>query len=487
VSAPISSSGGWISYQPAAPLAPAVAGFLSSAGWRQRRDGAGIALRTEESYTRNTPVLITARLISGTGREAFSHLASLPDQMPEMTRLMEPFAERVKKLSTVDDLPSRVAEFRFRFPAAAPGELVETMRAFFADRAIPHFPGSKLLIVDMAQELITRYTMIRVLISSENNSAVLTTQGFPAGRALATSGVFGAQSFLLPALGALAPYVFGVSAARARATGVWLFGEVVPGAVWPSNQIIDSLKLSDARFTGPRLREGNNPPSVTADQLETFLTWWTTRVNEVLAIATDPTRFPQRGAGTYDPGRHWQYLASIERLFRDVGEVMLETEMNETAQLRASYDALDTLEGMRLGDFAPAVTPRNAHKALDWLDQHLPADVAAVALPACRRGVEALDQVKNGFTGRYVGSSGLIGLPTKNGQTVDRGWDSATAGYLRLDRNSAHSYMNLDPEDRALLLAHTGHLPRALAHIALLWLLRLLSEPQQLATKMPAV
>ncbi|MFE2471652.1 hypothetical protein [Streptomyces mirabilis] len=47
--------------------------------------------------------------------------------------------------------------------------------------------------------------------------------------------------------------------------------------------------------------------------------------------------------------------------------------------------------------------------------------------------------------------------------------------------------MNHSPQDKAVLLSHTGQLPRGLANIALLWLIRLLAEPQQLAAKIPAV
>lgn len=275
---------------------------------------------------------------------------------------------------------------------------------------------------------------------------------------VATSGVFGAQPYLAAALNALAPYVYAVPAPRIRAVGIWVFADLAAGATWPGNQLTEALKISDDRFTGPYLRSGHHRPTVTGDQLHTFLTWWIRRVNDVLAIATDPARFPDKG------------------------------QQNETARLRAAYDALDAMEGMRLPGFSTAVTPSTARRAYEWLDQHLPAAVAAVALPVCHRGVEALEHVKDGFApGRYVGPNGLVGLPGKNGQTIDRSWDTATAGYLRLDRNSAHSFMNHSPEDKAVLLSHAGRLPRGLANIALLWLIRLLAEPQQLAAKMPTV
>lgn len=38
-----------------------------------------------------------------------------------------------------------------------------------------------------------------------------------------------------------------------------------------------------------------------------------------------------------------------------------------------------------------------------------------------------------------------------------------------------------------MLLSHTGHLPRGLANIALLWLMRLLADPDQLKLTLPLV
>jgi hypothetical protein len=218
-----------------------------------------------------------------------------------------------------------------------------------------------------------------------------------------------------------------------------------------------------------------------------FLTWWGGRVNDLLAVATDPARFPRAGSTSYDPGRHWQYVASIERLFRDVGEAMALTEHGETARLRAAYDALDTLEGLRLGSFGSCVNPADARKAVDYLAANLPAEVAAISLPACRRGLDALTRVRDGFLpGRHHGPAGLIALPGKKGP-YDLDWDRATAAYLRQDRNSAHSFMNLDLDEKAIVLSHDGTLPYGLANLAILWRIRAVADPDRTRGKLPIV
>lgn len=488
MSAPTSTGGGWIRFQPPVPLGPAVKEYLPRAGLVRRRIGGDDALRTEESHRHQIPVLVTSRLIPGTGSAAFEHLGSLPGEETELTaELHRGLARHIEKLNTDEGLPARVVEFQLRFQTTAKEELAGAIRGFFVERALPVLPDSRLLVVDMDQVLVSRYTLVRMLVSAENDPAVMSGPGFSAGRALATSGIYGAESLLAPALNILAPYVYAVPSARSRAAAAWIFGKAEPGAEWPSNQLIDSLKITGDRFTGNRLRADRDRPTATGEQMAAFLTWWTGRVNELLAIATDPARFPGSGSSFYDPGRHWRYLASIERLFRDVGEAMQFTERDETARLRAAYDALDTLDGLRLWGFDTCVNPANARKALDYLRKNLPADVAAVALPVCQRALDALMGVRKGFVpGRYHGPNGLVGLPGKNGP-INLVWDNAISVYLRQDRNSAHSFMKLEPHERAVVLAHDGHLTYGLANIAILWLLRALADPDHAKLKIPIV
>ncbi|MFF3128382.1 hypothetical protein ACFVRD_40290 [Streptomyces sp. NPDC057908] len=171
---------------------------------------------------------------------------------------------------------------------------------------------------------------------------------------------------------------------------MWLFGRPVAGLTYPTDQLIDTVRPAAERFDGPGRRRGQNPPTATAtaEQTMAFFTWWTTQVNKVLAVATDPVNFADRNSNVCSPVKHWQYLASIERLFRDVAETLADTEYHETAQLRAAYDALDTLEGMRHGDFDTLVTCSRAARTLQNLRQDLPPDIAAVALPICQRPIQ---------------------------------------------------------------------------------------------------
>lgn len=261
----------------------------------------------------------------------------------------------------------------------------------------------------------------------------------------------------------------------------------VAGAMWPSNQLIDAVKPLDERFTGKRQRAAGIAPAVTGEQLAVFLRWWVEQVNRVLGIATDPSLFRDKVTDRYDPRRHMAYVASLDRLFQNVHEVLYLTEQAESARLRAAYDALDCLDGMRLGSFADFTNPSKVQKALHQLKTGLPADVAAVALPPCEDAANALSNVSDEFypSPNRV-ASGLTGIPGR-AQTVP--WDRVIPDYLRIDRNSGHSFLkevdpDQEPDKLAIFLSHTGMMPSKVSSLAFLWLLAHVADPNLLEKRL---
>ncbi|MFJ3908943.1 hypothetical protein [Streptomyces vinaceus] len=457
--------------------------IASMAGWEIRDENGHWRVRTAESYRKQSPGILTCRHIRDS---QFDFLATLPEQDSQITAsTSDVVADELNRLRDRDALAAEVVRFQLSFPQASTTQLPYVMKAFFTEVA-KRLPESELLVVDVASELAVRYTLAKFLLTAELAPAQLFGDSLPAGRALTTGGIFGAQLFTAPALLALAPYVIGVPASRARVAAVWLFGRPVAGLAFPTDQLIDTVRLAPERFVGPAQRGGQNPPTATAEQTIAFFTWWTSQVNKVLAVAIDPVNFADRNSNVYSPFKHWQYLASIERLFRDVAETLADTEYHETAQLRAAYDALDTLEGMRHGSFDTMVTPSRAARTLQNLRQDLPPDIAAVALPVCERAVDALENVKDGFTrtSNYYTPTGLAGLPGKKGRSMNTTWDQATSLYLRRDRNSAHSFLNMDEWEKVLLFSHNGTLPRGIAGLAFLYLLELVTRPDQIVAKL---
>lgn len=71
----------------------------------------------------------------------------------------------------------------------------------------------------------------------------------------------------------------------------------------------------------------------------------------------------------------------------------------------------------------------------------------------------------------------------KNGAWEEISLENAVADYLRVLRNSTHSFMGStrDERDLSLLAAHTGQLPEGLPDLALLHVLDLLLDPGKLS------
>jgi hypothetical protein len=463
--------------------------LAESAGWQMEPAGATWRACTRENYLKQRPGLLTIRPVDAPGLRpgtGYEILGALMDQEhlsnPAMRVLIARELARLEGLGD-SDIPALLARFQMLFTNTPTSALPAVMSSFFMDAAQKQLPGSTLFLVDLAPELSARYTLVRALLTSYVWPSI---GELPAGRATATSGVFGAQPLVYPALLALAPYLCGILAPRARATGVWLFGSPIAGAAWPSNQLIDAAKPLDERFTGKRQRSAGIPPAITTSQITIFLRWWVEQVNRVLGIATDPSLFKDK-AGRYDPRRHMAYLASIERVFQGVHEVLVFAERSEGARLRAAYDTLDCLDGMRLGSFADFTTPSKVEKSLDRLKTILPPDVAAVALPACQDAADALNQVRDQFyPGPHRTASGLIGLA---GRAQSVSWDRVIPDYLRIDRNSAHSFLrevdpDQEPDKLMIFLSHSGEMPIKLASLAFFWLLVHAAEPALLEQRL---
>ncbi|MEU8136525.1 hypothetical protein [Streptodolium elevatio] len=384
------------------------------------------------------------------------------------------------RLTASGDQADWVAAFNLGIMTATTEKLPSEIRRFFDEH--PDMPRT-LHVVWHHPELAIRYTLVRLLATARTVSGLhnaLSGNGFPAAQALTWGGIFG-PGFLAPALLISAPWVQATMAPRAGALLIWPFNTSVYGARWPSNRLLDNVSPQNSRFceSSPA-----TAPAHSAAQYAAFLTWWVDAVNRLLAVATDPARFPEPGTRTYSPDRQTQFLMSLERLFRDVAEVLRHAGRDHTARLRAAYDALDTLEGLQWPKFRDFTTPSQARKYLDEIAAKLPADVAAVLVPACRVGVDALDQVKDGFydTGPLWTPAGLDGVPEARQPTQP--WDVVVPNYLRIDRNSAHSFSDLAKDERAIFLAHRGELPTGLASLALLGLTHFLAHPERLEPKL---
>jgi hypothetical protein len=115
------------------------------------------------------------------------HLAN-----PAMRLLIADELTRLESLGD-SDVPALLARFQMLFTHTPTPDLPAVMSSFFPGAAQQQLPGSTLFLVDLAPELSARYTLVRALLTAYVWPSI---NELPAGRATATSGVFGAQPLI---------------------------------------------------------------------------------------------------------------------------------------------------------------------------------------------------------------------------------------------------------------------------------------------------
>lgn len=145
------------------------------------------------------------------------------------------------------------------------------------------------------------------------------------------------------------------------------------------------------------------------------------------------------------------------------------------------FDALDLLEGMGWGDYQRTLDPQRAQKVLSRLEREVPGSVDKIMLDRCRRALSSLAEIQDGFFVRERIKDRQIDLVNDKGQTQPYGLGKAAASYLRLVRNSSHSFINdsKKPFHLSLLASHTGDIPSSVSDLPLLYFMELLMHPEE--------
>jgi hypothetical protein len=468
-------------------------------GWQLKNVQGSYCVRTDESYHRvSEPALLSLHDLidpAPSRREhpgGFAVLDTVPDQAGLLGESIDPLIDHELARHQQDGgLGAAVATFSLTYTVCSSSVVADQVRELRRELVPAVDDESSLHVVRLAARLNWRAAAVRTLLAGDITPGAFESAdgqfaGFRSAQGLLAGMTYGAVPYLAPALLPAAPYVNGVMATRVGANLIWLFEHPLAGRMRPTDELLEALADTLGRF---HPRDGvpkavYKRPTYGRQGSLTFLAWWIRRLNVLFGIATDVGRFVD-SAGQYEPRRHFAFLLSLERLFASVHQTLTETGRNETMRLSTAYDALDCLDGMGVSDFGSMTTPSSARATLERLRSELPSDVAEVALPRCEAAVRALEGVKDGFFLPGVATvEGLKGVPGLGASVL--GWDKATRDYLRIDRNSAHSFVNeLDPVTQprkfAIFSAHDGRLSPHLADLAFLWLLAVLSRPSLLS------
>lgn len=308
---------------------------------------------------------------------------------------------------------------------------------------------------------------------------VLESEGesvFAASRSL-FDGILIGDNYLGPLLGALSPAVWAFSAHRVSGAIVYTLGAALAGTTGNAAELLQVLPSQGASAA-------MTMPTLSALAPGAAIAWWTTRLNDMFGVLTDPAVFTDAG-GWFQPPKQLHALLSVEQLFRRIGSIQTDYRDGHARRVLL-FTVLDTLDRLTGRPITKLCSRRFAQATLDRLVAELNGNPAGeILLPAARRAVEALHDVRTGFyLARQLGMT-TISAPDENGSARELDLDDATAEYIKVLRDATHGHGSNRSKriglTNALLAHHTGEIPHDLSLLGYLYMLDMLTRPNDLA------
>jgi hypothetical protein len=450
-------------------------------GWRVRRTSGVDEVCLEERYSGTNPALLLpvrigqAAALDRVDYERFRRWYPLADH-PDLWSMANERARRVTRSGDVDGF---LEAFQLLAMTAPEDQVADLVKGAFENLA-GAFKNASLWVVETTDRLKMRMAGANALFASEETPEVLSREpfgGFPAARGLQGSLILGFEPLVEPVLVASAPFLHGVMSTRAGGSIIMLFGEPVFG-LHESRHPVELYKANALYKASPEEPEG---PDLLPDALEGALQWWVNRMNYLLAVLLDPSRY--RGIdGVFDPRPYFTASLNFERLFACLQTILLYSHRDDFVRMSLFFDALDLLEGLGLGDYRETVRLPRVEARLERLAETLPEAPAALFLPRCHKALDALREARDGFYLHERRSGDNIRMKMDSGHWQDVPVDTALADYLRVVRNAQHTFRTIARDARrvSLLAAHGGDLPLSLADLPLIHVLTLLVNPELL-------
>lgn len=449
-------------------------------GWQLRNRSGRVFVRPQEAFEKSLPGLLRLEPLTGEGGapqldgQRGSRLSDIGD---ELASLAPRLREMARQATTTEAFLGFSGNLLSVTPdSEAPAE-IDAIQA----RMVAEVPNSTIWAVPTHARLAMRVSLINGLFTQAETPELFASLedvvGFESGRGFLGPLIYGQSLFLKPYLLATSPHVLGWSADRLGGALVVLFGQPVLhfGDQRPSPTMLD-LNAPHGWPSWDR-PPSETKPSVSVAATQHALRWWVRQIDVLLGQLLDPRSY-RNAEGRHDPAQQIAMMLTTLRLFISV-QALLSEPTQSPLRLSLLFDVLDLLEGMRMGGYDATLSHQRLEREATVLREALPADVAAVLMPKCDGGVDAIARVADGFfcTDRLTPTG--FRVPSKQGETEIK-LDRASSHYLRLVRNSTHSFSSMAKvRDRDLVLyaCHTGHLDPRLPDLAFLHLLRIVANP----------
>jgi hypothetical protein len=457
-------------------------------GWQMRGTDGDRRVCTNENYAKSSPNLVVARrLIDARGADD----AALEDLTEwghdDLYRSLMSSVEIDAEVARLTDSGSREGGWSAHLLLCAgtePGKMPGYLRSAFEALCQPElFPDLSIWSVKGTSTAQYRHQIVRSLIAAEHLPEVIEDVKLASLSIKMASGL-SSQSVGLPVgerLGPLlacsAPWITGFASERIGGAIVFMLGKLEFGKVvgQPHGDLIDQLQPN---FLVSEQHGSRSKPEFSSGDAVDALQWWVRGLNALNSVELDPATHSSNG--TYDPIRHWTTTLTIDRLVATIQQISIADRRSSIVRKLLFFDSLDLLEGLLRGHrFEVLTSVSKARKQLAELEEAMPSSVRRVLLPRCRRAVDALEEMRNGFWVPSTVVDGKLLVSSRSGQQTAQTFETATTKVLRMIRNGHHGLVSdrfhADSESRTMLTLHDGRIPDALPDIAFFHLVRLIA------------
>lgn len=458
--------------------------LIDHCGWKMTPEDQGAGLwnvRSAEALHGSNPRLLTLNKLADS-RNAHK------DGPYSRLRRLRPFEDMHGRGWTVAlDMHRRLAEdhstevsallasISLLTTAAPSSEELEKVVGDSVGWLLPILPAASAHLVEVDPVLPHRYSVFQALLQANGIPPVSEDDGraFSSAGGLLNETFVGFDSYLTCLLTSLAPDIWGISAGRIGGLLLYIFGTPVQGQ---KTHPLDPVQILSP-FHGRTLQSPvcKVPPNAYGQAVK----WWIERLNLLFSYITEPANYVE--SGRFSPQMAFEKVLRLELLFRNCQSIATCTR-DQHARRIVMFNSLDTLAGLvPRSKWRETANSLKAGAILGRLEDSIPSEIARVLLPRARSAVSALRELEVGFFQKRLLAGGTLELPGKNGTTERVPLHSAATDWLRVIRNSQHGFDKVQtPRDRALLTAHDGHIPSAVADLAWLHLLDLMAFPEQL-------
>lgn len=398
---------------------------------------------------------------------------------------VQPFAAkgiaRVNELAKASRREAHWEAFQLLTLVAKDAEFPAALQALYGPIA-QQLPKSSLWTVTIDPVIHARKTVIRALVADADAPELLhqsgdQVRGLEVSTGLYSSEGMGFGTLLETPLLAWAPGLFGMVATRAAGLIVMLFGQVEAGRSDPRTGPDALIDLYRPLHLSSPVADNATFQRPVASHIEELLAWWCERLNATFNVLLDPARYQK--AGLYDAIDHHGELLTFDRLVAVVNAILVGSRRREEFTRRLMFfEALDILEGYRLGSYRRLLDEDFLNFTLDEVRKRIPKSIRPFLIPRCEVAIQAVKRTSQawGITERVTAKGLVVNIDT--GQKV---WplSQAVGEYIRLVRNAGHSFRESleEKEKRSLLVSHTGRLEPEISDVAFLYFLRLVTEP----------